>query len=62
MHGLGNADGDVVVMQHGPTLKELVRNDMRNAVYATPAVANSVLYVVTQRNLVAIASQPQSGN
>jgi len=59
---LGNADGDVVVVQHGPTLKELVRNDMRNAVYATPAVANSVLYVVTQRNLVAIASQPQSGN
>lgn len=53
---LGTTDGDLVVLRHERTLKELARNDMRNAIYTTPAVAPGVLYVVTQRNLYAIAS------
>jgi len=51
---LGNADGELVVLRHGPTLKELARNDMRHPIYTTPAVANGVLYVATQRFLYAI--------
>jgi hypothetical protein len=51
---LGNADGELVVLQHGPTLKELARNDMRHPIYTTAAVANGVLYIATQRFLYAI--------
>lgn len=51
---LGNADGELVVMQHGPALKELARNDMRHPIYTSVAVANGVLYVATQRFLYAI--------
>lgn len=51
---LGNVDGDLVVLQHGRTLKELARNDMHNAIYTTPAGVDGVLYVATQRTLVAI--------
>jgi len=32
---LGNADGDLVVLQHGRELKELARNDMQSAVFTT---------------------------
>jgi outer membrane protein assembly factor BamB len=53
---LGNTDGELVVLQHGPTLKELARNDMHHPIYTTPAVANGILYVATQRFLYAIQS------
>jgi outer membrane protein assembly factor BamB len=51
---LGNADGDLVVLQHGPTLKELARNEMHSPIYTSVAVANGVLYIATQRFLYAI--------
>jgi outer membrane protein assembly factor BamB len=53
---LGNTDGELVVLQHAPVLQELARNDMRSSIYTTPAVADGVLYVATQRFLYAIRS------
>jgi outer membrane protein assembly factor BamB len=53
---LGNTDGELVVLRHGRELKELARNDMRHPIYTTPAVADGVLYVATQRFLYAIQS------
>ncbi|MEW6251224.1 MAG: PQQ-binding-like beta-propeller repeat protein [Planctomycetota bacterium] len=57
---LGNADGELVVLEHAPRdtqpkePKELARNDLRSPIYATPAVAGGVLYVLTQKTLYAI--------
>lgn len=53
---LGNTDGDLFVLQHGQELKELARNDLRHAIYTTPAAANGTLYIVTRRFLYALQS------
>ncbi len=53
---LGNADGDVAVLQHGKELKELARNEMKSAVYGTAAVADNTLYIATQKAVYAIGT------
>lgn len=55
---IGTTDGEVVVMQHGREAKELARVDVRAGVYTTPAVADGVLYLVTQNRLLAIGAAP----
>ncbi|MCH7595635.1 MAG: PQQ-binding-like beta-propeller repeat protein [Planctomycetes bacterium] len=51
---LGDEDGEVVVLQHGTTLKELATMDMLNSVYTTPVVSNGTLYITNRRMLYAI--------
>lgn len=57
---LGTTDGDLVVLAHDRTLRELARNELGAAIHTTPAVANGILYVVTQRNLIAIGPSDAS--
>ncbi len=56
---LGDEDGDVVVLQHGPTLKVLHTNEMGSSVYSTVITANGVMYVMTRNNLYAIQQGAQ---
>ena len=51
---LGDEDGEVVVLQHGTTLKELATMDMLNSVYTTPVASNGTLYITNRRMLYAI--------
>ena len=51
---IGDEDGELHVLQHGKTLKELAVNDMKNSVYTTPVAANGVLYVANRKTLFAI--------
>lgn len=53
---LGNADGELVMMQHSRTLKELGRVDMLHSIYTPPAAVEGTLYVLTQRRLYAIGA------
>jgi outer membrane protein assembly factor BamB len=57
---LGDEEGDVVVLRHGPELKELGTIDMGNPVYTTPVAANGTLYVSNQRTLYAVAVSPSA--
>lgn len=50
----GTEDGDVMILTTGKTLKEVGRMDMRAPVYASPVVANGVLYIATPTHLYAI--------
>jgi outer membrane protein assembly factor BamB len=52
---LGDEDGDVVVMQHGKTLKVVSEQNMGSSVYATPVPANGVLFVMNRNQLYALA-------
>jgi outer membrane protein assembly factor BamB len=51
---LGTTDGEVVVLQHGKTMKKLAVNDVNSAVYTAPVAAGGVLYVASRRALFAI--------
>lgn len=51
---IGDEDGEVHVLEHGKTLKELAVNDMKNSVYTTPVVANGTLYITNRKALFAI--------
>jgi outer membrane protein assembly factor BamB len=51
---LGDEDGEIVVLEHGKTMKELATIDMQNSVYTTPVAANGVLYITNRRMLFAI--------
>jgi outer membrane protein assembly factor BamB len=51
---LGDEDGEVVVLKHGPKMKELATMDMLNSVYTTPVVSNGTLYITNRRMLYAI--------
>jgi outer membrane protein assembly factor BamB len=54
---LGNGDGDVTILAHGKDKKVLGKIEMENAIYSTPVVVNGVLYVMTMKNLYAIAAK-----
>jgi outer membrane protein assembly factor BamB len=55
---LANTDGEVVVVKHDKTLKELARIDVRHAVYTPVAAHDGTLYIVTQKMLYAIGKPP----
>ncbi len=56
---LGNTDGELYVLEHGKSLKQLALNDMQHTIYTTPVAANGVLYITTRRFLYAI-EQPHA--
>ncbi len=51
---LGDEDGDVVILEHGKTLKVLAEHNMDASVYTTPVAAGGVLYIATRTHLYAI--------
>ena len=55
---VGTEDGDLLILAAGKTMKEIGRVDMRAPVYASPVVANGVLYVSTPTHLYAIDDTP----
>ncbi|MEM9015769.1 MAG: PQQ-binding-like beta-propeller repeat protein [Verrucomicrobiota bacterium] len=50
---LGNEDGELVILKAGKEYEELNIVDYPAPIYATPVVANSTLYVMTQTHLYA---------
>jgi outer membrane protein assembly factor BamB len=48
-------NGFIVVLEQGPKLKILSRNDMGDSCIATPAIADGRLYVRTQKKLFCIS-------
>jgi len=55
---IGTGDGDVHILAHGKTMKLLGKVEMNDGqIYSTPVVANGVLYIMTMKNLWAIANK-----
>lgn len=54
---IGTGDGDVHIFQHGRDKKVIGKVEMENAIYSTPVAANGALYVMTMKQLVAIANK-----
>jgi outer membrane protein assembly factor BamB len=52
---LGDEDGDVAVLEHGTTMKELAVNEMGDSVYTTAVATNGVLYITNRNALFAVA-------
>ncbi|MEM7698001.1 MAG: PQQ-binding-like beta-propeller repeat protein [Verrucomicrobiota bacterium] len=50
---LGNEDGELVILKAGKDYEELATISYPAPIYATPVVANSTLYVMTQTHLYA---------
>ena len=48
-------DGDIYVVQAGPEFKLLAENPMAEICMSTPAISEGVLFVRTQKHLVAVA-------
>ena len=55
---IGDAEGRVTVFALAKEKNLLAENDMGNAVYTTPVVANGVLYVANKTHLFAIQEPP----
>ena len=55
---LPNQDGEVWIFKHGPKLEQLAVNAMGGSVYASPVVANNVIYMVGRERLYALADGP----
>jgi outer membrane protein assembly factor BamB len=60
---VASEDGQMIVLEAGPTFKVLAENDMTESTLATPALSEGLLLVRTQRNIVAITGgrPPSSG-
>jgi len=52
---IGDEDGDVLVLEHGKTLKVVSEQNMGSSVYATMVPANGVLFVMNRNQLYALA-------
>jgi len=63
---LGDEDGDIVVLKAGRTMEVLGEQNMRAAVYSTPAVRQETMYVLTRNRLWALKKgasfQPNQDN
>ncbi|MGH9384501.1 MAG: PQQ-binding-like beta-propeller repeat protein [Vicinamibacterales bacterium] len=55
---IGDEDGDLLVLQHGKTLKVLSEQNMGSSVYSTVVPANGALFVMNRNQLYALA-QPK---
>ena len=58
---IGNEDGEVVILKHGRKLEEVGLIEFSAPVYASPIVANDVLYIASQTNLYAFAKKGKAG-
>jgi outer membrane protein assembly factor BamB len=54
---IGNEDGEVVILKHGRKLEEIGMIEFAAPVYASPIVANGVLYIASQTNLYAFGQK-----
>ncbi len=52
---IGDEDGDVVVLEHGKTLKIVSEQNMGSSVYSTVVPANGALFIMNRNQLYAIA-------
>ena len=52
---LGDADGDVVVLQPGKEKKVLAENNLSTSIYSMPSPANRALFIATRDRLFALA-------
>jgi len=57
---IGDEDGDVAVFALGRERQLLAENSVGSSVYTAPVAVDGVLYIVSQRHLVAIKEQEQS--
>ncbi len=51
---LASEEGEVLVVAVGDSVEILARNELAEAIKATPAIAGNTLYVRTLGNLIAI--------
>ena len=56
---LGDEDGDMVVLEHGKTLKVISEQNMGSAVYSTVVPANGALFVMNRNQLYALQQGTQ---
>ena len=56
---LGDEDGDVLVLEHGKTLKVVSEQNMGSSVYATPVPANGKLFIMNRNQLYALQEGAQ---
>ncbi len=54
---IGDEDGDLSVLQAGPSLEVLSEINFGNTIYSTPVVANGTLFIMTRSHLYAIAGE-----
>ncbi len=54
---LSNEDGEIIVVKAGPQFELLARNDMADAVMATPAISGGLLIVRSQHSVWAIGQR-----
>jgi outer membrane protein assembly factor BamB len=54
---LGDEDGDVVILQHGRTKKQISEINMGSSVYCSVVAANNSLYIANRNQLYAIAEK-----
>ena len=58
---IGNEDGEVVVLKHGRELEKIGIVEFSAPVYASPIVANDVLYIASQTHLYAFEKKGKAG-
>ena len=56
---LGDEDGDMVVLEHGKTLKVISEQNVGSAVYSTVVPANGALFVMNRNQLYALQQGTQ---
>lgn len=54
---IAGRNGFIVVLQDGPELRVLGRNDLGEEIIATPAIADGRLFVRTRENLICVSAQ-----
>ena len=57
---LASEDGDVFVVRAGPKYELLATNSMGEALMATPAISDGIIFLRSQGHVTAIAERPQS--
>jgi outer membrane protein assembly factor BamB len=57
---VASENGEVYVLRAGPEQAQLARNDMGEAVMATPAISNGLLVIRTLAHVVGLEEQPSS--
>ena len=56
---MGDEDGDVVVVEHGRTLKIVSEQNMGSSVYSTVVPANGAIFVMNRNQLYALQQGSQ---